>query len=176
MNIQIRQEIQQDIPFVQHVIREAFTNEPFSDQSEHLLVSRLRNSKEFIPKLSLVAVVNDDIVGHILFSKLSVIQNENKIHEGLALAPVSVSPAYQKMGVGTALIKKGHSIARSLGFPFVILVGHEHYYLKFGYKHLKENISFPFDVPRQNCFGISFFNDALTHISGTIQYDEAFLL
>ena len=68
----IKQEQASDITAVDQVIKKAFAPLPYSDHQEHLLVRRLRQSKEFIPELSLVAELDGQIVGHILFTKAQV--------------------------------------------------------------------------------------------------------
>ena len=68
MNFFIRKEKKEDYKSTEEVVKEAFANEEYSDQSEHRLVASLRNSDEFIPDLSLVALHRDKIIGHISVS------------------------------------------------------------------------------------------------------------
>ena len=86
-----------------------------TDGNEQNLVAALRKSKSFIPELSLVAVEDEKIVGHILFTK-AVVQGV----EVLALAPLSVLPDYQNRGIGLSLMKEGHSIAHKLGYEYSV--------------------------------------------------------
>ena len=65
----IRQERPEDYDTVYHVVKEAFENAEYTDGNEQNLVAALRKSKSFIPELSLVAVEDEKIVGHILFTK-----------------------------------------------------------------------------------------------------------
>ena len=67
----IRQERPEDYDTVYHVVKEAFENAEYTDGNEQNLVAALRKSKSFIPELSLVAVEDEKIVGHILFTKVS---------------------------------------------------------------------------------------------------------
>ena len=113
MDITIRQELSEDYKTTEKV-ESAFANMKFSDKKEHALVSRIRKSNAFIPKLSLVAV-NKEIVGHILLSKIKII-NDNQFEESLALAPVSVLPGYQNKGVGGLLITEALKEAKELGY------------------------------------------------------------
>ncbi|MCI2876106.1 hypothetical protein FH120_08055 [Staphylococcus hominis] len=78
MNFIIRKETKEDYQFTEQVVKKAFEKELYSDQNEHSLVSNLRNSDSFIPDLSLVALYNGKIIGHILLSKIFIINNENK--------------------------------------------------------------------------------------------------
>ena len=115
--MKIRKEQPADYDIVYHVVKEAFADADHSDGNEQDLVSVLRKSEAFIPELSLVALEDDRIVGHILFTKAVV--NNRKV---LALAPLSVLPAYQNRGIGLALIRQGHKIASELGYKYSIVL------------------------------------------------------
>ena len=123
MNITIRKETPADYDRVIEITELAFKTMPFADGDEHNLVRRLRNSKNFIPELSLVAESEGIVVGHILFTPI-LIKGDNKHYQSLTLAPVSVHPDYQNKGIGSALIREGHRIAKKLGFKSIIVVGH----------------------------------------------------
>lgn len=132
MEIIIRQEKENDYKITESVVEEAFKS-PEYNPNEHLLVANLRKSNVFIPELSLIAEVDGKIVGHIMLTKL-IIKNKEKEHESLALAPLSVLPLYQNKGIGSALINESLRIAKDLGYKSVIVLGHEKYYPKFGFK------------------------------------------
>lgn len=174
MEIKIRQEILSDYKDVAKIIEEAFKNEQYSDQKEHLLVEKLRKSEVFIPELSLVAENNGSLVGHILLTKLKVI-NESETYYSLALAPVSVHPIFQGKGIGKKLILESHKLARTLGYRSIILLGHQDYYPKFGYQLANSfNIQLPFDVPDENCMAIELIKGSLSKISGLVEYPSEF--
>lgn len=101
----LRQETKSDYKATEEVILKAFANLDISDKDEHILVQKLRISISFIPELSLLAVVDNLIVGHILFTRATILGME--IYETLALAPLSVLPEYQNKGIGTKLIQAG---------------------------------------------------------------------
>lgn len=124
----IRQEQLIDYAIVYQVVKKAFENAEHSDGNEQDLVARLRNSISFIPELSLVAVEENRIVGHILFTKAFV----NDV-EVLALAPLSVLPEFQSRGIGLLLIKQGHRIASQREYQYSVVLGHSKYYTKAGY-------------------------------------------
>lgn len=169
-NLIVRKEEKADQKRVQEVIRLAFEKEEFSDKDEHNLVKRLRNSKGFIPELSLVAELDRQIVGHILFTEICI--GEQK---ALALAPVSVLPEYRGLGIGSRLIENGHEIAIKLGYQASIVLGHEKYYPKFGYKIASQfGIKAPFDVPDENFMVVELQKDALDKFSGTVVYTTEF--
>lgn len=165
----IRQEQPADYSMVYQIIKEAFAYAEHSNGKEQDLVVRLRESKAFIPELSLVAVEDSRIVGHILFTKAFV----NDV-EVLALAPLSVLPEYQNRGIGLSLIKQGHIIALRLGYEYSVVLGHSKYYPKAGYVPASwYGIKAPFDVSDENFMAIKLINEA-KGIEGIIQYDEAF--
>jgi len=91
MNLTIRQENKVDYKKIYELNLLAF-----KEKEEAVLVNLLRENDEFIPQLSLVALLNNDIVGHILFTKIKIIDDNGNEYESLALAPMAVSPKYQK--------------------------------------------------------------------------------
>lgn len=165
----IRAEQQSDYEKIRHVVTEAFRTAEHSDGNEQNLVEALRKSRSFIPELSLVAVKDDELVGHIMFTKAFV--NETEV---LALAPLSVLPAYQKQGIGLALIKRGHEIAKSSGYKFSVVLGHAQYYPKAGYVPASRyGIKAPFEAADENFMAIC-LNDTGCRLNDTIRYDAAF--
>lgn len=172
--ITIRQEQPSDYSAVFQLIEAAFKTDPHSDGSEQHLVERLRKSQAFIPELSLVAELDGQVVGHLLISKITI-KNDEQSQEELSLAPVSVLPQFQGRGIGSALIKKGHEIAANLGFGIIVLLGHETYYPKFGYQQADlVGIRFPFEAPLINCMVVELQANALSKISGTVEYPPEF--
>ncbi len=174
MDITIRKEKTEDYKAVFKLIKEAFESEKMSDHKEHLLVERLRNSKAFIPELSLVAETKDKIVGHILLTKLKI-KNDQSEFESLALAPVSILPEYQNKGIGGRLITEAHNKAKALGYKSIVLLGHENYYPRFDYKQAYNyGIEFPFDVPKENCMVVELVEGGLNGVKGKVEYPKEF--
>lgn len=174
MEIKLRQETEQDHKSVFQVIQKAFENEEYSDHKEQFLVERLRKSNAFIPELSIVAEVDNKIVGHILLTKLEI-ENDINTYESLALAPVSVLPEFQGKGVGSKLILYSHEVAKELGYKSIILLGHEKYYPRFGYELTnKYGIEMPFDVPAENCMVAVLAKNGLSGVRGKVIYPDAF--
>lgn len=170
MNIEIREEKAEDIKEIFEVNRVAFGSD-----SEAELVDLLRLSVGFIRQLSLVAILDDKIVGHILFTKIKIIDESKNEFESLALAPMSVLPEFQKKGIGEQLIKSGLQSAVKLKFKSVIVLGHENYYPKFGFSPAEKwNIKAPFEVPSNVFMAIELIPDGLKNVSGTVVYPEAF--
>jgi len=142
-NFTIRPETSADYAAVYALTQAAFADTEHGDGDEQELVERLRKSAGYIPALSLVAERDGQLLGHIMFTEISI-----GGHSGLVLGPVSILPAFQKQGIGGALIEEGHRIAASLGFDLCVLVGHENYYPRFGYELIGEHgITFPIEAP-----------------------------
>lgn len=156
-------------------MKRAFENAEYTDHKEHLLVDKLRKSNIFIPELSLVAELDKKIIGHIMFTKL-IIENQEKKYDSLALVPVSVLPEYQNQGIGSELIKKGLKLAKELGFKSVIVLGHDKYYPRFGFEPTsKWNIKAPFDVPEEAFMALELEDNSLKETNGIVIYSKEFL-
>ena len=170
----IRKELVQDQEAVFLLVKEAFLNDFNSDHKEQFLVERLRKSVNFIPELSLVAILEEQVVGYILLTKAHI-KSGNEIHETLALAPLAVLPDQQARGIGSELMKYAHQKALELGYNSIVLIGHQDYYPKFGYQQAhKYGISFPFDVPKMNCFAVELKKGGLDGVQGEVVYAQEF--
>lgn len=174
MNIVIRQETSFDHDVVFSLVEKAFRGVKHSDNREHFLVERLRRSEVFIPELSLVAEVGNEIVGHILLTKIKI-ENDTPTFDSLALAPVSVLPEFQGKGVGGKLIADAHDRAKELGYASIILLGEPKYYSRFGYVPAKTyNIYLPFEGVEEFSMAIELTENALQNVSGTVAYPKEF--
>ncbi|CAD0220767.1 N-acetyltransferase [Chryseobacterium sp. D764] len=171
----IRKEEEKDHKKVFSLVEEAFRDMEHSDHQEQFLVEKLRLSSAFIPELSLVAEDgNGEIAGHILFTKITI-EGDGESFQSLALAPVSVKPEFKNQGIGGKLILQGHHIAKELGYESVILIGHENYYPRFGYKKTSNfGISFPFDIPEENGMAVELIKDGLKNKKGVVKYPQEF--
>jgi len=169
MNILIRKEEEKEYKNIYEVNKLAFGQE-----NESKLVEKIRKSNNFIPDLSFVAEINNKIVGHILFSKIKIIGSS--IFETLALAPMAVIPEFQRMGIGSELIKKGMEKVKELRFNSIIVLGHKDYYPKFGFKRAsKWNIKCSFEVPDEVFMAIELTEGALKGKAGTVKYPDEFI-
>lgn len=174
MNINIRQEIEKDYKLSEIVVEKAFKNEEHSDHKEQFLVAKLRRSDVFVPELSLVAETSKEIIGHIMLTRI-FIENEDNRYESLALAPVSVLPEYQNRGIGSKLINESVKIAKELGFKSVIVLGHDKYYPRFGFKPASIwGIKAPFDVPDEVFMALELEDKSLDDVAGTVVYSKEF--
>ncbi len=161
----IRCEEKRDYNEIKLLVKSAFETATHSDGNEYILVDKLRQSSGFIKELALVAEENSVIVGHIMFTVVKVCDKT-----GVALAPLSVLPSFQKKGVGTRLMKKAHKIAKDMGFEFSLVLGSENYYPKVGYRPAIDfGVLAKFDCPSEN-FMILILNGDGTNLNGTAQY------
>lgn len=172
----IRQETARDYSQVEEVVRQAFRNVQESDHREHLLVERLRKTEGYIPELSLVAETTEgQIVGHILLTEVNIVGGE-RAFTALAVAPLSVLPAFQRAGIGGALLREAHHRAAKLGYKATIVLGHKDYYPRFGYRKASLfGIQFPFPAPDECRMAMELVKDGLKGVHGTVRYPEAFL-
>ncbi|MFA0962800.1 GNAT family N-acetyltransferase [Roseivirga sp. BDSF3-8] len=167
--MKIRQEKAEDQSFVYEVNEEAFGR-----KDEAGLVNALRKDQAFIPELSLVAENDGQLVGHILFTRLEIIQ-EGHTYPSLALAPMAVLSACQHSGIGSKLIKEGLKRARQAGYRSVIVLGHESYYPRFGFEPASRwGIKAPFEVPDAAFMALPLAEDGLEGVSGTVRYAASF--
>lgn len=165
----IRKETPKDYEDIYKIVKKAFASAEHADGNEQDLVNALRTSKAYIPDLSLVADADGKVVGHIMFTKAEVAGNTV-----LVLAPLSVLPAYQRKGIGKALIMEGHKIAERLGYPYSVVLGSETYYSKLGYVQAAAfGIHPPIEVPRENFMAYQ-LNDNASNINGILRYAKEF--
>ena len=165
----IRQEREGDSDEIRCVVKAAFDGAEHTDGDEHNLVDRLRDSAEYIPALSLVAEIDNEIVGYAMFSRIFIGETE-----AIALAPLAVLPEFQNRGIGRARRKEGHRRTMDSKYPCSVILGYPEYYSKSGYIPAASfGITAPFDVPSQ--FYMVFpFKAGVPH--GTVRYSRAFRL
>lgn len=164
MKLLIRDETEADICKISEVTTEAFKSLEESDNTEHFIIKALRAAKALT--ISLVAEVDGQIVGHIAFSPVNI---SNGTLDWYGLGPVSVSPDYQRQGVGKALIQEGLSRLKKIHAKGCCLVGHPDYYKKFGFKNTTK-LKFE-GVPEEVFFVLSFDG----HIPGEkVTFHEGF--
>lgn len=123
--LMIREETPDDYSTIREINRKAFGGE-----AEGTLVDRLR--ADGLVVVSLVAIKDGEISGHILFSEL-VVEIGGEIVPAAALAPMAVLPGRQRIGVGSALVREGLELCRRHGKSLVAVLGHPEYYPRFGF-------------------------------------------
>ena len=163
----IREEQPSDIEKIWEVNSEAFETE-----AEANLVNALRSSG--CTYISLVAEIETNIVGHILFTPVELSGDDNKI-KIMGLAPMAVFSQYQNKGIGSKLVEAGLELCKSRGYDAVVVLGHPNYYPKFGFEpSVKYNIKSEYDVPDDVFMVLELVPGSLKTHAGVIKYHEAF--
>jgi putative acetyltransferase len=164
--VTIRPELPTDAEAVRVVNQAAFETTTEAD-----LVKVLHEQAS--PIISLVADDSGSIVGHILFSPAVLVGHPDvKI---MGLAPMAVLPAHQRRGVGSRLVGAGLQACVEVGFAAVVVLGHAHYYPRFGFQPASRfGITCEYDVPDDVFMTIELLPSALAGKSGTVRYHPAF--
>lgn len=162
----IRAESLQDRDAVHRINLAAFET---SEEAE--IVDKLR--AEAHPIVSLIAEVGERIVGHILFSPVTIVG-----HPGLkvmGLGPMAVELDYQNEGIGSALVHAGIERCRGLGAGAIIVIGHPGYYPRFGFVVAEDlGLRIGMDVPREAFMCLELVKDYLRGIEAEARYHPAF--
>jgi len=146
----------------------------FKQPKEGILIEKLREKHGFEKELSIVAELDEEIIGHILFFPIHV-REKNDLYLTLSLAPLAVIPEYQRKGIGQQLIHEGHQRAKELGFTSVLVVGHPDYYPKTGYSKASGfEILCPVPAPDEAFMAIELMDGALNEVSGTAVFPEEY--
>jgi putative acetyltransferase len=140
----------------------------FDQEGEGRLVDALRARGAAL--LSLVAVVDDEVVGHILFSPATI-----GTVAGAALGPMAVVPAHQRQGIGSELVARGLDFLAARGCPFVVVVGHPEFYPRFGFEPATAyGLTCDWDLPA-GVFMVKVLNAATAvHVHGHVAYQAEF--
>jgi putative acetyltransferase len=126
----IREEREGDEVAIADVTARAFAGKTYSDQTEPMIIERLRATEALT--ISLVAYEAGILVGHVAFSPVTI---DRAPGLWFGLGPVSVDPSYQGRGIGTALIREGLDQLRARAAAGCVVLGDPAYYRRFGFKH-----------------------------------------
>ena len=169
MKITLRLENKNDYKEVENLTREVFWNLFCPGCDVHCVLHNLRKSKEFIPQLDYVAIVNDKIVGNIIYSTAQIMDEAGNSHEVLTFVPISVEKEFQKQGIGAALINHTIQIAKEMGFKAIFIYGFADYYGKFGFENAKAfGVTTPDGKNFDDFMGLELYKGALKNISGKL--------
>src|SRR5690606_1642636 len=149
----------------------ALNEAAFDSGAEARLVDMLREQAK--PLVSLVAEQDSFVVGHILFSPVTLSGHDDlKI---MGLAPMAVAPPHQRRGIGTSLVHAGLDRCRELGAGAVVVLGHPEFYPRFGFvPSTRFDIRSEYDVPEDVFMVTELKPGFFRGVSGTIRYHAAF--
>jgi putative acetyltransferase len=163
---EVRTEVPGDYPAVREVHVRAF-----GDDAEARLVELLRDRRNLA--VALVAVVDGHIVGHIVFSPVTVAQAPDDCR-AVGLGPMAVLPEFQNKGIGSQLVTEGLEACRRAGYAAVVVLGHTKYYPRFGFSRAKDHgLQSEYDAP--NAFMVmELTNGMLQQMAGLVEYVAEF--
>lgn len=182
-DIVIRPETPADFPIISEMVRRTFAEHtPYSDGSgEVALIEEIRQKRFYRPELSFVALLDNQIVGHFMFSDFPLSPTPEGGYDPdakcdlLLLAPVAVHADHYRQGIGETMLRKGLELAKQTDCKGICLEGDYHFYNRFGLTTSTEyNIhatsGFPLKEPR--CMMVmECYPGSLCGVSGYIVYD-----
>ncbi len=166
MNVTLRPECPEDRQSIWSVNHAAFGND-----AEANLVDALR--QDGFAEVSVVAEIDDQIVGHILFSPISILASDQTV-SGVSLAPMAVLPRHQRQGIGIKLVETGLQSCRDQGHQIAVVLGHPEFYSRFGFSSdLAQPLESPFGGG-DAWMAIELVAGALSGVTGSVQYSPPF--
>jgi len=165
--VAIRDESREDAGAIRFVLEQAF-----GESNEADLVEMLRRRGTIT--LSLVAVQENEVVGHILFSPVTI-ESAGSSLNAIGLGPMAVLPPYQRKGIGSQLVRIGLEQCAQAGHEIVVVVGHPEYYPRFGFAPAKQRgIRCEFDVPDDVFMVLELREGAVGGRGGIVKYQPEF--
>ena len=134
----IRKEEQKDWEVVEKITRQAFYNLYVPGCVEHYLVHIMREHEDFIPELDFVLELNGHVIGNIMYTKTKLIDENGAEKDILTFGPVSILPAYQRMGYGKMIMEHSFQAAMLLGYDTIAIFGIPSNYVSRGFKSCKK--------------------------------------
>ncbi len=161
----IRSQRPNDTEAVRQVYEQAFEQRDEADLVDALI------SQDYA-RIALVAQLDDNIVGAILFSDLPI-ETPQGTFDALALAPLAVIPDKQNKGIGSELVRAGLSACREGDHRVVIVLGDPNYYGRFGFSaELARGLQSPF--PRDAFQALELVEHVLQGVQGQVKYPPPF--
>jgi len=146
--IKIREAFDTDTPVILEVVWSAFGNQQGQEIAD--LIIDLLQDRSAQPVISLVATINERVVGHILFTSARCKQSQ-QIFSSAILAPLSVQLNYQNQGIGGQLVQAGLKQLKAMGLGLVFVLGHPGYYPKYGFIPAEaRGFQDPYPIPPEN--------------------------
>ena len=163
LSIEVREERPADVAAIRDLNRRAF-----GQAQEGNIVDALRSNGG--ARLSLVATLNGQVVGHILYSPISVGHVD-----GAALGPMAVLPEHQRRGIGSRLVEAGNRNLEDAGCPFIVVVGHPKFYPRFGFTPaVARGITCEWELPDDVFMVLVLDDEKMRGVSGLAKYRDEF--
>ena len=169
LKLTIRPERPADIARIRAVNERAF-----GQPGEAALVDAVRARGE--RSISLVAVDGERLVGHVLFTPVTI-HGPDRVHHAVGLAPMAVDPDFQRRGIGSRLVAHGLDLCRESGYRIAVVLGHPTYYPRFGFVPARQHgIRYALDVPDEAFMVIELAPGALDGCTGVARYVQEFMV
>jgi putative acetyltransferase len=166
----IREEAPTDVGAIRTLHAAAFMTD-----AEARLVGALREHGRL--SLSLVAVEDEVVVGHIAFSPITITRPDASVLSGIGLGPMAVTRSRQACGIGSRLVRTGLERLRVAGHPLCVVLGHPEYYPRFGFERASQfGIRWERKTPDEHFFVLEFTRGALKGASGVVRYSPEFAI
>lgn len=167
-HLPVRAEKSGDEAAIRNVVTAAF-----GQADEANLVDRLRASG--CDNISLVATLDGEIIGHILFTPVTIGDRGGQSWSGWGLAPMAVLPEHQRQHAGTALIDEGQARCKASGIHRIVVLGHPEYYPRFGFTPASRfGITSEYDVPDEAFMAMELAPGAFDGVAGLVKYHPEF--
>jgi putative acetyltransferase len=165
--VQIRQERPDDVAGIRRVNELAFTR-----AGEANLVDALRAARA--AELSMVAELDGKVVGHVLFSPVTV-ESPGRVFPAVGLGPMAVQPDLQRLGIGSRLVLAGLSELCNAGHTVVVVLGHRTFYPRFGFeKASAHGVRWEHPAPDEAFMVLGLKPGALAGLCGVVRYRPEF--
>lgn len=172
MKYKIRAEEDKDYQEIYGLIETAFQTAQVKDGTEQDFATNLRHGEQYIPSLALVVELNDGrLIGHIMLTKTYVTKPDGTKFDALMLAPLCVALEYRAIGIGGALINRGFSLAKDMGYKAVFLCGNPEYYRRFGFKSIGDYGITHSSIPEPYVMGCELVSSALRGVNGVVRLE-----
>jgi putative acetyltransferase len=162
----IRNEQPNDVSAIRYVNECAFKG-----PAEANLIELLRATEKAV--ISLVAINNEKVIGHILFSPVTIASNPHNI-QAVGLAPMAVLPTYQRQGIGSQLVRHGLEVCRKQGYDLVFVLGHKNFYSRFGFTRASD-YGFSNEYQAEESFMVQELQEGiLCTVNGLVKFQPEF--
>ncbi len=136
--LSIRNEQPADYEQVEQIIRSAFWNLYMPGCNEHYLAHVIRSHEDFLSELDLVAELDGRIIGNIMYTKATLVDESGEEKRILTFGPVCITPEHQRKGYGKALMEESFQRAVAMGYDVIVIFGNPDNYVGRGFKSCKK--------------------------------------